>query len=78
MREIDKAKPALVTGGTGNVASWIIKMLLEKGTTVNATVRDLANSQKVEHLEALAGHAGQAKEGICHSFPPYKSGYFGI
>ena len=29
MREIDKSKPVLVTGGTGYVASWIIKKLLE-------------------------------------------------
>ncbi|MBW2562056.1 MAG: NAD-dependent epimerase/dehydratase family protein, partial [Deltaproteobacteria bacterium] len=40
MREIDKSKPVLVTGGTGYVASWIIKMLLEEGITVHATVRD--------------------------------------
>jgi len=54
MREIDKSKPVLVTGGTGYMASWIIKMLLEDGISVNATVRDPSNIQKVEHLNALA------------------------
>ena len=54
MREIDKREPVLVTGGTGYVASWIIKKLLEQGSVVNATVRDPANIQKVGHLTALA------------------------
>ncbi len=54
MREIDKSKPVLVTGGTGYVASWIIKKLLEQGSVVNATVREPSNTQKVGHLAALA------------------------
>lgn len=62
MREIDKSKPVLVTGGSGYVASWIIKMLLEDGINVNATVRDPSSSQKVDHLTALAKtSAGQLK-----------------
>jgi nucleoside-diphosphate-sugar epimerase len=43
----------MVTGGTGYVASWIVKMLLEEGINVNATVRDPSDVQKVEHLTAL-------------------------
>jgi nucleoside-diphosphate-sugar epimerase len=54
MREIAKTKPVLVTGGSGYLASWIIKMLLEQGINVNATVRDPSSIQKVEHLKALA------------------------
>ena len=54
MKEIDKSKPVLVTGGSGYVASWIIKMLLEEGISVNATVRDPSNIEKVGHLTALA------------------------
>ncbi|MBW1842618.1 MAG: NAD-dependent epimerase/dehydratase family protein [Deltaproteobacteria bacterium] len=54
MSIIDKTKPVLVTGGTGYVASWIIKMLLEDGINVNATVRDPSNVDKVRHLTALA------------------------
>jgi nucleoside-diphosphate-sugar epimerase len=60
MREIDKSKPVLVTGASGYLASWIIKMLLEKGINVNGTVRDPSNSEKVDHLMALPkASAGQ-------------------
>lgn len=58
MREIDRSKPILVTGGTGYVASWIIKKLLEQGSVVNATVREPSNIQKVSHLTALADASG--------------------
>ena len=35
MGEIDKTKPVLVTGGSGYIASWTIKMLLENGLLVD-------------------------------------------
>jgi nucleoside-diphosphate-sugar epimerase len=54
MREIDRSKPVLVTGGTGYLASWIIKKLLEQGSVVNASVREPSSIQKVGHLTALA------------------------
>lgn len=44
----------MVTGGTGFIAGWIIKFLLEEGLTVHATVRDPGNREKVAHLEAMA------------------------
>jgi nucleoside-diphosphate-sugar epimerase len=54
MKTIDKSRAVMVTGGSGYMASWIIKMLLEEGINVNATVRDPSNSKKVDHLKALA------------------------
>ncbi|KAE9607161.1 putative anthocyanidin reductase ((2R,3R)-flavan-3-ol-forming) [Lupinus albus] len=46
-------KKACVIGGTGFVASLLIKHLLEKGYAVNTTVRDPDNVQKISHLVAL-------------------------
>jgi len=57
MKEIDKTKPVLVTGGTGYLASWIIKMLLEDGIDVHATVRDSSNTSKIEHLTTLSNQS---------------------
>ena len=54
VRVIDKSQPVMVTGATGYLASWIVKKLLEEGISVNATVRDPADSQRVAHLAALA------------------------
>jgi nucleoside-diphosphate-sugar epimerase len=54
MRAIDKTKPVLVTGASGYLASWIVKMLLEQGIHVHATVRDPSRIQKIEHLKKLA------------------------
>lgn len=36
-----RLKSACVIGGTGFMASLLVKLLLEKGYTVNTTVRDL-------------------------------------
>ena len=46
--------PALVTGGNGYVASWLVKRLLERGFDVHATVRDPLAPRKTAHLNALA------------------------
>jgi len=54
MKNIDPQSPVLVTGGTGYLASWIIKYLLEAGKTVRTTVRNKANSGKYEHLINIA------------------------
>ncbi len=62
MRVIDKSKPVLVTGGSGYVASWIVKMLLEGGINVNATVRSPFDHEKIDHLTVLAKRsAGKLK-----------------
>ena len=54
MTTLDKAAPVLVTGGSGYVASWIVRYLLEGGHTVRATVRDPDKKTGLAHLHHLA------------------------
>mgnify|MGYP000589715377 CR=1 FL=1 len=54
MTTIDKKKPVLVTGATGYVAGWLVKLLLEEGLTVHAAVRDPKNTEKLKYLDELA------------------------
>jgi nucleoside-diphosphate-sugar epimerase len=54
MKTIDRLKPVLVPGGTGYLASWIVKQLLDQGLEVRTTVRSLAQKDKYAHLTALA------------------------
>ncbi|KAK9052259.1 hypothetical protein SSX86_028887 [Deinandra increscens subsp. villosa] len=44
-----------VTGGTGFIAAYIIRSLLEKGDTVRTTVRDPENVKKVGYLLEMKG-----------------------
>jgi len=44
------SEKVLVTGASGYIAAWIVKFLLEEGYTVNATIRDRNNLQKIQHL----------------------------
>ncbi|CDP18893.1 unnamed protein product [Coffea canephora] len=48
-------KVVCVTGASGYIASWLIKMLLHRGYTVKASVRDLNDPKKTEFLMALDG-----------------------
>ncbi|XP_043691144.1 phenylacetaldehyde reductase-like [Telopea speciosissima] len=48
-------KIVCVTGASGYIASWLVKLLLEKGYTVKASVRDPNDPKKTEHLLALDG-----------------------
>jgi nucleoside-diphosphate-sugar epimerase len=60
MQTIDPAAPVLVTGGSGYVASWIVRYLLEDGYAVRATVRNPDKPKGLEHLHALAAdHPGR-------------------
>ncbi|EOA37599.1 hypothetical protein CARUB_v10011960mg [Capsella rubella] len=51
----DGGKVVCVTGASGYIASWIVKLLLQRGYTVRATVRDPLDAKKTEHLLALEG-----------------------
>lgn len=57
MTTIDKSKPVLVTGATGYVAGWLVKMLLDEGFTVHAAVRNPDKKEKVQHLLDMAEKA---------------------
>ncbi|KAG7653661.1 NAD-dependent epimerase/dehydratase, partial [Arabidopsis suecica] len=48
-------KVVCVTGATGYIASWIVKLLPLRGYTVKATVRDPNDTKKTKHLLALEG-----------------------
>ncbi|XVF42891.1 hypothetical protein PTKIN_Ptkin01aG0402200 [Pterospermum kingtungense] len=51
----EREKVICVTGASGFIASWLVKLLLQHGYTVNATVRDPNDPKKTEHLLALDG-----------------------
>ncbi|XP_019151046.1 PREDICTED: cinnamoyl-CoA reductase 1-like isoform X1 [Ipomoea nil] len=50
-----EGKVVCVTGASGFIASWLVKLLLHRGYTVHATVRCLKDPNKVSHLLALDG-----------------------
>ncbi|XP_037487377.1 anthocyanidin reductase ((2S)-flavan-3-ol-forming)-like isoform X1 [Triticum dicoccoides] len=49
-----RRKTACVTGGSGYIASALVKMLLEKGYAVKTTVRNPDDGEKNAHLKTLA------------------------
>lgn len=54
------SETVLVTGGSGFLASHLIKQLLESGTNVHTTVRSVANAAKMRPLNDLTNrHPGQ-------------------
>ncbi|KAK8480219.1 hypothetical protein V6N11_045167 [Hibiscus sabdariffa] len=48
-------KVVCVTGASGYIASWLVKLLLSRGYTVRATVRDPNDPKETEHLVSLDG-----------------------
>jgi dihydroflavonol-4-reductase len=57
MKEIDKKTPVMVTGATGYVAGWLVKLLLDKGFTVHAPIRNPHDKNKTQYLDRLAALA---------------------
>ncbi|KAG8387662.1 hypothetical protein BUALT_Bualt02G0044700 [Buddleja alternifolia] len=48
-------KVVCVTGGSGFIGSSLVNLLLRRGYTVHATVKDLQNEKETKHLEAMEG-----------------------
>jgi nucleoside-diphosphate-sugar epimerase len=57
MNAINTSKPILITGGSGYVAGWIIKLFLEKGLSVHTTVRNPSKPSSVDHLNEMAANS---------------------
>ena len=57
MKEIDKKASVMVTGATGYVAGWLVKLLLDKGFTVHAPIRNPNDKNKTKYLDKLAASA---------------------
>ncbi|KAJ4795341.1 Phenylacetaldehyde reductase [Rhynchospora pubera] len=51
----NNGKIVCVTGASGFIASWIVKLLLQRGYTVRATVRDPSDLKRTQHLRELDG-----------------------
>ncbi|KAL5713311.1 Coumarine and phenylpropanoid biosynthesis [Ranunculus cassubicifolius] len=50
-----EGKTVCVTGASGYIASWMVKLLLQRGYIVKASVRDPNDPRKTEHLRELPG-----------------------
>ncbi|KAL3849457.1 hypothetical protein ACJIZ3_011339 [Penstemon smallii] len=44
-----------VTGGSGYIGSWLVQLLLHRGYTVNATLKNLNDEKETKHLQSLDG-----------------------
>ncbi|XP_040378813.1 phenylacetaldehyde reductase [Oryza brachyantha] len=58
----------LVTGASGFIGSWVVRLLLARGYSVHATVLNPDDKAETDHLLALAADAG-AGEGRLRVFP---------
>ncbi|XP_047942148.1 phenylacetaldehyde reductase-like [Salvia hispanica] len=44
-----------ITGASGFIGSWIVQLLLRRGYSVRATVKNLGDETETKHLEAIEG-----------------------
>ncbi|XP_065847762.1 phenylacetaldehyde reductase [Euphorbia lathyris] len=51
----NKGEIVCVTGGSGCIGSWLVLLLLQRGYTVHATVKNLNDEKETKHLLALEG-----------------------
>ncbi|OBK14425.1 diaminohydroxyphosphoribosylaminopyrimidine deaminase [Mycobacterium asiaticum] len=59
---MDPDAPVLVTGASGYIGSWIVRLLLEAGRTVHGTVRNPQKPSGLEHLHKLSdAHPGRLR-----------------
>ncbi|OMO69719.1 3-beta hydroxysteroid dehydrogenase/isomerase [Corchorus capsularis] len=54
-KEKETENVVCVTGASGYIGSWLVKLLLQRGYTVKATVRDPNDPKKTQHLVSLDG-----------------------
>ncbi|GLJ37506.1 hypothetical protein SUGI_0762060 [Cryptomeria japonica] len=52
---MDNKETVCVTGASGFIGSWVVRLLLEGGYSVHATVQDLGNEKETKHLESMEG-----------------------
>ncbi|KAK4411087.1 Tetraketide alpha-pyrone reductase 1 [Sesamum angolense] len=70
------AKVVCVTGASGYIASWLVKLLLLRGYTVKATVRNLRAEERLHLCEANLLEEGSFDsavdgcEGVFHTASP--------
>ncbi|CAO2141420.1 unnamed protein product [Urochloa humidicola] len=50
-----------VTGGSGFIGSWLVRLLLDRGYAVRATVKNIQDEGETEHLQALDGAASRLR-----------------